>query len=273
MSKRFITTLSAALLASVVFAHHVPVPLSSASATEILTDITFVKGSGVPTYRLSEGHSFEVPADAQFSVSDGNATHTIALSGGLMPNEDIIAAVTAQTTMLEAFEHNGHLVLRSTVGGSAALLDLEEGRGGALTALGLVPGTSTGDDDIRLSISIPEADHTHGDDHAGGFAHHPYVVVASTTGGVTTVGEAELPFAVDATTTAFLRATALGVLPGFVGELTATEDGRASLTQAQLDTLFPAGVPDELYLAFAVLSEDGASVEFVSNRFTVHFVD
>jgi len=257
-------------LAATVLAHHIAMPLSSAAGTEVLSVITFHPGQGVPNYRLAEGHEFDVPAGATFHVADSaDASETIVLAGGLMTAHDVVETINSQSLIVRASEQNGHVVVEGVQGGDTAVVDLQDGVGGGLSALGLTPGAGAGTQDIHLELSIP-LDETHATDHAGGFAHHPYIIVASTTPGVTQVGAQQVPFAFDLATTRFLRAAQFGLLQSFVGELNETEDASAVLPAGMLGQLFPQGLPSQLFLAFGVLSEGGNSVEFVSNPFTVN---
>ena len=256
-------------LGALVFANHVAVPLSSAFGTEVLTDITFHQLEGVPHYRVTEGEVFQVPTGATFFLSDhSDHSDEIVLAGGAMTDAEVVAAINAQATMAVASIQNGHVVLESHAGGAATLLNVQEGTGG-LAALGFAGGPGFGSDDVELTLSIPGA-HEHGSDHEGGFAHHPYVLIASATAGTTQAGALEVPVAFDQTTTLFLRATRLGLLPGFLGELDHGGDASATVGGEVLGQLFPAGLPSELHFAFGVFSQDGSTLEFVSNRFTVH---
>ncbi|MGQ0554168.1 MAG: hypothetical protein ACT4PU_13225 [Planctomycetota bacterium] len=273
-------------LGVVTFAHHIPVALSSLFGTEVLTEVTYFAQSdnlGVPAYRVGiDEHHVALTEGAQFSVTDGEgSTETVVFAPGLFADpshadlHDVAEAIAAQLTIATAHVDNSSIVLHGTQGGGAASLTLSDGVGSPLSALGLLPGVVTGTDDIHLELSLPgEHEHGPGDDHEGsGLAHHPYLVVASATEGVTMVAGFEVPLILDTTTLLVSRATQFGLLPGFVGELSESEDASAVFETSLLPKLYPQGLPEKLYFSFVVFEEDLGGIAFVSNRFTAVLVD
>jgi hypothetical protein len=281
-SRSFRPFLVAAVLlvgSAVTLAHHVGVPLSSIFGTEVMTELTYFTKAGnvgVPPYSLGgDHHAYVVPENSSFTVSDGKGGfERVSFPAGTFADpahvepEAIVNAVNAQLGLATALVDNSTLMLRGVEGGSGARLMLTDGPGAPLAALGLLPGTVMGADDVEFTLSIPAEDH--GDDHEGGqFAHHPYLAVMSTTEGVTGVGGVQVPIAIDATTLLGLRATQFGAFPGSLGVLDEDEDATATFDRALLAPLFPGGRPERIHYSFVVFDEGVTTIEFASNRFDV----
>lgn len=290
-SKTTILTLSAALIGTSLLAHHVPVPLSSEYGTQILTDVVYKIGtgpqSGVLAYvKGTENHSVhDLHSGHGFHVVDQDGVmETVTFEAGDFVDEhdvsldELVDVLNGKLTVARASIENSHLFLRSLTGGEGASLELIEGDGEVLQKLQVAEGLHVGSPDVRVTLSIPAEEHEHdgylhheGESH---FAHLPYVLVASTTEGVTSLGGGlSLPFAWDEVSSKVFRATQLSLLDGFFGALDDGADGEAVLTQAQIGTMFGSETPDALHMAFVVLAPGGALPVFVSNRFTVHFED
>ena len=137
-----------------------------------------------------------------------------------------------------------------------------------LAALQLPGDAASGDDVVRLVLSVP-ADHhgLHHDDLAG----HPYVLLVSGTPARFGHGGHALPFAPDAITRKMLAATKAGLLPTFLGELDDNADALAELPIADLRAVLGDEMPSELYFAYFVQNDTRTQNLFVSNRFTVRF--
>jgi len=287
MKSRSILIVGAVLLAgATVFAHHIQVGLSSVFGTEILSEVVFhtasvkfgvaphVLGTGDHTVKLSAGHS-------SFAITDTNGnTQTIDIDGSAFANpavvdlHEVVEQIEAQLTVAEVTITGNTLVFRGKDGGSTSTLTLADGPGAPLAALEVVPGLTSGADNIELSLSIPLPEEN--EDAPGeilDLAHHPYVVVLSTTEGSTGVGGFQIPVAFDAVTELGIRATNLGLLPGFFGQLDANSDALVTFDSDLLAKLFPAGLPAKLHFAYVVLDPAFSKIEFASNRFDVVIED
>jgi hypothetical protein len=272
--------------AAAALAHHIPVALSTAYGEQVLSTITYFDTPthvGVPAYRLGgDAHSIALGDGSSFTVVDHHgAAQTVTFAAAQFADiahaepDEVAAAINAQLPTATAFVENNSITLRGNEGGAGASLTFTDGAGAPLAALGLQPGTVNGSGDIDLVLSVPAPHHDEdGEPEAPHLEHHPYLVVLSTTAGATPVGGGHvLPFAVDAITDLGLRATNLGLLPGFAGTLDHNADGTARIPGSLLDKLFPNGKPDALFAAYAVFSTDLTGIEMVSNRFEVVFVD
>jgi hypothetical protein len=270
------------LTAGVAFAHHVPVPLSHIAGTEILTSITMFlepTNEGVPAYLVAEDeheHEVELAHGDSFFVYDqtGKIEQVVFDQADFQditqadPHE-IVAAINKQLTIAEAKSDNSYFVLRGIVGGSDNRIAVRDFTGAPLEKLHLPEVVVFGNEDVVLTLSIPEPDpgHGHPDDHLAG---HPYFVMASSTDGSFVFKGEEVPIGRDATMLQFMRAMRSGVVEGFVGRLDDHQDAEATLPAGSIQKVLNGNVPDELYFAYVVFSMDMSSVEFVSNRFTIH---
>lgn len=272
----------AAVLSPFAAAQPVPKSFSAACCELFLTELAWVKSPanpGVPPYVMGMGETtFALTDGAGFSVSDGTDTEQVTFSAADFADiaaatpEELMHALNDQLTLGEAMVDGGMLMLRGFGGGADAVLELTEGPGDALMSLGLPAGMMNGDDDIELRLAT-DLEMAMGDDHEGGLAGHDYIVVMSTTEGVTPVAGWQVPLAVDATTLLGLRALQLGLLPGFSGELDAEGGAHVSLDGALLPKLFPGGLPERLHFAFVVFDEGLTDIAFVGNAFSVVFED
>lgn len=272
--------------------------------SEGLTGVpAFVVGGEDETYELTAGDSFKVMrTDGVFDTVTFDAADFVDIQNATL--DEVADAVSAQLTVAQFGELNGFLTFTGLEGGADASLTLANLTGLPLEDLQFTPDTTFGTKDIEFTISVPAPEgHGHGGDHgdgghpasaadggdhgdghgghehpgqdqgnANGLAGKRYVLVLSTTEGATGIGGLELPVAFDATTALGLRATNLGLLPGFVGKLNENEDEWATFPSDLLPLFFPEGNPESLYFAYAVFDFD-LTPEYVSNRFEVRFVD
>lgn len=276
-------------LATLAFAHHVPVGLSHVSGAEILEEIVFFTEPGVfgvPAYNLGTD---EAPDDDAVGITDGDSfsvrdqngnTQTITLDAADFADideallDEVIDVINEKATIFEASEANGYLAFRSLIGGSAAMLETQDGAGAPLAKLGMSESLVNGSDDLELTISIPDV----GIDLAG----RPYFVLASTTPGSFQLGGHTIPVGYDDLTARTMNAARHGAAMGFAGTLNATSDASAHLTASQLQQVFAGGFPDAMYLTFVVLDRGPGQfasastgmpgrIAYVSNVFTVDF--
>ncbi len=303
MSFRNIIIGSTIVLGGVVaFANHVPVPLSSPFGEEIFTRVVFFDQAdheGVPAYhRGSDEVDVNLVDGSTFELRDAaGATEQVVLHDNADDHLDldaIVASINGQITVGEAFVDNDTLGIRGLRGGAAESLELIDGFGEPLALLGFVGGTVSGEDDVRFTISLPGAhhhggegeEHEHGDDHEEGhegeghgggehtFAHHPYVMLLSTTEGEIAVNDGYvIPVGYDSTLANTLRAMGVGLLPTFTGHLDENEDAEVVLPRGVLHAMFPQGMPEELFATFVVLDEVEPTVWYTSNVFTIEIVD
>lgn len=269
-------------LAAAAGAQAVPKSLSAACCELFLTELVYLKTpgtTGVPPYVMGMGEAAYALSDgASFTVGDGEATEQVVFSAADFADisaatpEEVMDAINAQLTLGEAMVDSGMLMLRGLQGGASAELELGEGAGDALMALGLPAGMMNGADDIELRLAT-DLEMAMGDDHEGGLAGHPYLVVVSATEGVTPVAGWQVPLAVDATTLLGLRAIEAGLLPGFLGNLDAEGGATVSFDAALLPKMFPGGLPERLHFAFVVFEEDLSGIALVGNAFSVAFED
>lgn len=268
-----------ALLSSIASAHHVPVGLSYVKGEEIVAEITLYKttsSSGLPAYVLSIGEAegtFGLHPGATFTVADGQGhLDTVVFDRSMFADisqataDEIVDAVEPQLTVAELREENGYFLLAGAAGGSTATLTLKDGVGSPLATLGIRSGIYVGAGQIALTLSVPA-------DTQLDLSGQSYTVFASTTAGSTDIGGKQVPFAFDATTAKVLRASAAGVLPGFLGTLDGNSDSAASIDPAVLDAMFPAGLPSKIELAYVVYATNLTTVDYVSNVFTIHIVN
>lgn len=265
-------------LASLVFAHHVPVGLSHVAGMEILKEVVFFTSPlnyGLPAYQVGTeevpGHHDPVgiAAGDSFTVLDqsGNSETIVFeaadftdISHAVM--EDVVAVINAKATIFEAIETNGYLVLQGHSGGSSGALKVQNGHGAPLAKMGMLDEFVIGGDSIQLTLSIPDPNL----DLAG----KPYVVMASATDGSFLMQGQTIPIGRDGLFTAFRNAVQSGALPGFRGVLDANSDARATLAGRQLRQGFGANFPDKMYFTYVVYDTPG-HIAYVSNRFTVDF--
>lgn len=283
IAKRFL--IGAALLTGgVALAHHIPVPLSHADGKEILTDVVLYsqpKNVGVPGYIVSTvGHEDEVALTdgASFSVhATGGLTETVVFQASDFPDiahatdEQVVVVINSQLTIAVAETQNGFFALRAVEGGPGHSISLAEGPGRPLLALGFEESDQSGSDAIEMVLSIPSDGHE--DDGADKLAQHPYLVFASSGEGSFLFHGVEVPIARDHVTASFIQAVREGELPSFFSRLNEGADARAVVSLDQVQDLLGTDLPDELHFAYVVFSPDYSSVEFVSNRFTVHVVE
>lgn len=285
--------LSAGALAALGLASHVPVALSTPFGATVLSEITYFKSTGdlgVPAYVAgADEHGYHVHDGTTFHASNGTQTETMVFEAADFVNVhhaepvEIADAINADMTLVEAFVENDTLVFRGLGAGSDAMLQLTDDVGAPLFKFGMVDGDATsvevfGSDDIDLVLSVGdegddgEGGHGHGghgDDHGGSLAGYPYLVIASTTPGTTPVAGFEVPFVLDGTTDAVVRAMKLGLVENFDGHLDAEQDAFARFDADLIDVIWGDATPDELYFAFVVFDPELSGIEFVSNRFTV----
>jgi len=275
-------------LAAIVFAHHVPVPLSFLAGAEILTSVVFDTSSGtfgVPPYQVGgevlPDHSQNILLSFQdgdsFSVkNEQGLVERIAVTSadfpdlGAVPMDQYLALISERSSILEAWETNNFVCLRGETGGVGSSFKLEDGQGAPLSQLTLGPGLRFGSNDLDLVVSIPADDH--GDEAAThDFPGHPYLILASHTDGQFPLQGNTVPIGFDSTTRVFLQAALHGDAPGFLGLLDHDSDAAATLSAGAIQTAFGPSYPDAAYFAYVVLAPGTLNVVYVSNRFTVDF--
>ena len=266
-------------LAALAFGHHVARGLSYTGAPEILSSVTFrtsVGNFGLPAYVVgateAPGHAVPVGlADGDsFSVMDDTGTmQTITLNASDFADistavmADVVAVINAKASLITAHETNGYLLLEGQASGAARTLQVSDGAGGPLFKMGMNAAQAAGSDDLELTISIPDPNLN--------LAGRTYVVLASATDGSFPLNQKVVPIGLDGLTQPFLDAALGGALQGFVGQLDGNSDATARITASQLVNGFAGNYPDQLYLAYVVLSPNGRRIDYVSNRFTVDF--
>jgi hypothetical protein len=269
---------SALLLATVVVAHHVPVPLSHVMGNEILREVVFLTDAGlfgVPPYVHGDA---EIEHHQPISLSDGDTVEvkhagqieTVVFESadfadiGAAEIEEVLDVLSAKSTLIEAYDTNGYAVVRGTQGGELAALSLRDVVGSALGQMNIQGGPAQlGSNDLVLEVSVP------GDAVGHAQANHRYLVLMSLTEGQFQLGGATVPLGLDAVTRAGAQAALQGLLPGFFGRLDDGGDAQAKVEGELLVDAFGASFPDKMYFAFVVLEPGSLHVEFVSTRFTV----
>lgn len=272
---------AAAVLATggVALAHHIALPLSHADAPEISSHIVLYKrpaNVGVPGYVASateHEHMVALTDGASFQVVVDGTAETVVFHAADFPDvghatdAQVVAAVNPQLTASQLESQNGYFLFHALQGGSSHSIRLVEGVGRPLQAMGFSETQQFGSERVQMVLSA------HGDEHdgvPGELAHHPYLLFASAGEGSFSFRGVEVPIARDAVTAAFVQAARSGALPSFFSHLNGTEDARATVTLDQLGQILGLQFPSDLHFAYVVLSMDGTSVEFVSNRFSVH---
>jgi len=270
------------LAGAIALAAAPPKALTAACCTFFLTDLVYfdtATNQGVPAYSMGmDDSTFDLMDGSSFTVTDGaSVTEAVTFHAGDFADisaataDEVAAAINAQLTIGEAFHEDGMLMIRGHVGGPAGTLELTDGNDSPLQMLGFAPGTMTGTEDIELRLATQLQDMDGG--VTPGFPDHPYLVVMSATEGNVQVAGHTLPLAIDATTLLGLRATELGLLPGFLADLDGEGGALTQYDTALLPKMFKSGTPDHLYFAFVVFKPDLSGVEYISNRFSVQVVD
>jgi len=282
LTRQGAVTFSIVLLGAAAVAQMVPVALSAACCEKFLTTLEYYNTAdpGVPAYVMGmNGDDFALVPGSSFQLTDSAGTsEDVVFDASQFADmdhatpEEVRDAVNDQLTVGEALVDSGMLMLRGVQGGADAAITLDDGTGGPLAVMGFENGTMTGTKDIELRLA------TSLDDGMGGVGmeplpHHPYLVVMSATPGSVQVAGHTLPLGIDATTQTVLRATQLGLLPGFLGELDGNGDALTAFDTSLLPRIFPAGPPEHLYYSFVVFSQDLSSIDYVSNLFQVHVIN
>jgi hypothetical protein len=276
------------------YAHHLPKALSHLQGPHVLTEISYYKNGlavGVPVYTTGDrelGHHELIPLAAgdTFVIKDseGNA-ETIRFSASdfedisAAPLEEVLTLINDRSALIGVDEINAFAVVHGFRGGNTSWLTLADGAGGPLSKLGLSSGTTFGDQEIRLEVSLPAED-DHG--QRSSLAGHPFVLLLSRFDGSHELMGRQIPIGADPLLPRTLR-EAGEILGGgrmstrrttwpVVGKLDANEDASTVLRAADLDRLLGRVWPERLYAAVVVLSDDGQSVEYVTNRFVVNVV-
>lgn len=266
-------------LAALAFGHHVAKGLSYTGAPEILEQVTFrtsVGNFGLPAYvvGVDEAPDHGVPVGLvdgdSFTIQDDTGTQqTITLDAADFADiaaadmDEVVDVINSKASIFQASETNGFLLLEGVSSGAARTLEVSDGAGGPLFKMGMNAAQATGSDDLELTISIPDPNLN--------LAGRTYVILASATDGSFPLNQKVVPIGLDALTQPFLDAALGGALQGFVGQLDGNSDATARITASQLVNGFAGNYPDQLYLAYVVLSPNGRRIDYVSNRFTVDF--
>jgi hypothetical protein len=269
----------AVAVGGVVSAHHLPAGLSHKQGPEVLTNVNYFKEAsqaGIPAYHLSTD---EVTHGAVIPLAEGDG-FTLTGTGGIAETvvfeaadfadisnatvEEVVQAIAQKSTLAEASEDNGYLVMHGDeAGGSGTSLGLEDGPGAPLAKLSFGAGTLAGSDTLDLEISVP----------SGGpnLPFQPYVILTSATPGTFLQKGVEVPLGKDASTREFLSLALQGLLPGFAGRLDANSDSRATLDLTWIDAIYGTSqAPYDVRFAVVVFSPDMSQVDYVSNAFTLH---
>jgi hypothetical protein len=257
-------------IATLAFAHHVPMGLSYVAGREILSVVKFFTATGqfgVPAYKVGDveapehGEPVGLVAGDGFSVmdQDGNIQKVVLEEADFDDIEtadmdEVVEAINAKSTLLQAAERNGFLVLEGVSGGFAKSLAIADD--GALGKMGMSGGQVFGSDDITLTLSIPDPDL----DLAGA----PFLMLTTTLDGSFTMQGFTVPLGRDPS---FFKVRNVHAGSGF---LDANSDATVTITGAQIQRAFAGNYPDELYAAFLVFGHDGR-IAYVSNRFTIDF--
>ncbi len=265
-------------IASLALAHHVPMGLSHVSGSEVLNKVTFftqASNFGIPAYQVGAaevpGHHDPVGlahGDAFTVMNQAGQSETIVLEATDFADitqavmHDVMDVVNAKSTLFEAIEANGYLVLEGHTGGPSGSLTIQDGNGAPLGKMGMVDSFAVGSDNLTLTLSIPDPNLN--------LAGKPYLVLASTTPGSFRIQGKTVPLAQDTVFNVFLNAVMAGAVPGFKGVLDANSDAVATLSANQFQAGFAGNFPDKMYFAYLVF-DPARRVAYVSNAFTVDF--
>ena len=157
-------------------ADHVSVGLSYLEGADVLTEIVYhteVEAFGTPAIKLGrefgDGETMHVHDAMSFTVADGQGhSEVVTVEPFMFSNhhavsfEEMMAVIDANTTLVDAYVDNNHVVIRGQAGGEGSTVTLTQGTGTALEMLGLDELTSAGSVDVEFAISAPD---DHGDDH------------------------------------------------------------------------------------------------------------